>query len=699
MPTGLSAEVEYHVVNTLGWPDLRPLQRAAVEPVRGGADCLLLAPTAGGKTEAAVFPLLSEMAQAEWSGLSVLYVTPLRALLNNLQPRLAGYCSWIGRRAELWHGDVGPTQRRSLVAAPPDLLLTTPESLEAILVSTKVDPHRFFADVRAVVIDELHAFAGDDRGWHLLAVLERIQRIAGRRLQRVGLSATIGNPDELLAWMGGGTPASRAWVVAPDPASPLPGAVPDAEVTLDYVGSIAGAATVIAVLHAGEKRLVFCDSRAQCELLAQHLRDRGITTFVSHSSLSAEERRRSESAFAQARDCVVVATSTLELGIDVGDLDRVIQVDAPRTVASFLQRLGRTGRRPGATRNMLFLATREDSLVQAAALLSLWREGFVEPVVPPPHPRHITAQQLLALALQEHRFGLTTWLQWWPGLSVMDDGQTVLDHLLATGYLTTDAQMAFIGAEAEAAFGRRNFMELTAVFTAPPELNVVHGRDIVGSISPTALNRGTKGQPVVLALGGRSWRVTHVDWRRRHVSVALDQARGVSKWQAMGSFYLGARLAGAIREVLLGTDPDVRLSRRARAALSAVREERGHWVDPDVLIVERQDDRRIWWTFAGGAANSSISAAVEERGSDVSHDSLSVRWESSQPMDFAAVAEALSRPGPPVPKVDPKALEGLKFAEVLPAGVALRTLTERFTDPGLGLAAVQRPRRLRAAGG
>ncbi len=154
MPTGLSAEVDYHVVNSLGWPDLRPLQRAAVDPVRAGADCLLLAPTAGGKTEAAVFPLLSEMAEGEWTGLSVLYVTPLRALLNNLQPRLAGYTSWIGRRAELWHGDVGPTQRRNLIAAPPDLLLTTPESLEAILVSTKVDPHRLFANLRVVVIDD-----------------------------------------------------------------------------------------------------------------------------------------------------------------------------------------------------------------------------------------------------------------------------------------------------------------------------------------------------------------------------------------------------------------------------------------------------------------------------------------------------------------------------------------------------------------
>jgi ATP-dependent helicase Lhr and Lhr-like helicase len=261
--TGLAPALEYHVVNSLGWPDLRPLQRAAVAPVRSGGDALLLAPTAGGKTEAAVFPLISEMVEGDWSGLSVLYVTPLRALLNNLHPRLTGYAGWVGRRVGLWHGDVGPAARRAMIADPPDILLTTPESLEAMLVSVNVDHRALFGHVRAVVIDELHAFAGDDRGWHLLSVLERVQRLAGRRLQRVGLSATIGNPDALLAWMGGGVAPGAATVVAPDmPVGPNRGAAPPtADVTLDYVGSVVNAAKVIAALHGGEKRLAFCDVR------------------------------------------------------------------------------------------------------------------------------------------------------------------------------------------------------------------------------------------------------------------------------------------------------------------------------------------------------------------------------------------------------------------------------------------------------
>ena len=312
----------------------------------------------------------------------------------------------MGRRVELWHGDIREAARRQVRRDPPDILLTTPESLEVMLVSRRSDRHALFGHTQAVIVDELHAFAGDDRGWHLLSVLARIAHLAGRELQRVGLSATVGNPPELLAWLAcGGAGACR--VIAPLTEEAAP-----AEVGLDYVGSLTNAATVIAGLHRGEKRLVFLDSRSRVEELAAALRQANIPTFVSHSSLSADERRQAESAFAEGSNCVIVATSTLELGIDVGDLDRVIQIDAPGTVAAFLQRLGRTGRRAATRRNCLFLATSEDALLRAAGLIQLWSEGYVEPVTPPPDPLHILAQQLLALALQERGIGRSRWPDW-----------------------------------------------------------------------------------------------------------------------------------------------------------------------------------------------------------------------------------------------------------------------------------------------
>ncbi len=267
------------------------------------------------------------------------------------------------------------------------------------ITSSRSEPGVLFRDLRAVVDDELHAFAGDDRGWHLLAVLERVRRLAGREIQRLGLSATIGNPQALLDWPAPVSSRPRR-VVAPDGDAAGP-----ADAQLDYVGDIRNAAKVISAMHRGERRLVFCDSRAGVEALSAELRRCGADTFGSHSSLALDERRRSEEAFARSRDCVIVATSTLELGIDVGDLDRIIQIDAPATVASFLQRLGRTGRRPGTVRNCLFLATSDDGFLRACGLLRLWLEGYVESLVPPKEPFHIFAQQLLALVLQEGRLG------------------------------------------------------------------------------------------------------------------------------------------------------------------------------------------------------------------------------------------------------------------------------------------------------
>lgn len=277
-------------------------------------------------------------------------------------------------------------------------------------VSKNVDARNLLGNLRVVIIDEIHAFAGDDRGWHLLSVLERISRLAGRDLQRIGLSATVGNPDTLVNWMAGSCPGTRN-VFLPPKGSDSP-----ADVALDYVGSLQNAAVVISRLHRGEKRLVFVDSRSQAEQLGTTLRGLDVATFVTHSSLSPEQRHQAEEAFTSRDDCVIVATSVLELGIDVGNLDRVIQIDSPRTVSSFLQRMGRTGRRAGTTRNCLFLATKEESLIQGAGLIELWSQGSIEPIVPPPLPCHILSQQLMALALQESGIGRFDWFGWVQGV-------------------------------------------------------------------------------------------------------------------------------------------------------------------------------------------------------------------------------------------------------------------------------------------
>ncbi|MER7685224.1 DEAD/DEAH box helicase [Streptomyces sp. NPDC097610] len=675
----------HHIVNTLGWPGLRSLQEEAITPLTAGSDAVLLAPTAGGKTEAACFPLLSRMARDKWDGTSVLYICPLKALLNNLLPRLETYTSWLGRTAALWHGDVSQSRRKRILRERPDVLLTTPESLEAMLVSANVDHRAFFSGLRAIVVDEVHAFAGDDRGWHLLAVLERLERVTGRPVQRVGLSATVGNPEELLTWLQGATAGKRAaQVVAPHLREKAPELPPPGDIQLDYVGSLANAATVIAALHRGEKRLVFCESRKQVEELGAALRAKGMTTFLSHASLSVDERRRAEEAFAEARDCVIVSTSTLELGIDVGDLDRVIQIDAPTTVASFLQRLGRTGRRPGSDRNCLFLATDEAALLSAAALLLLWSRGWVEPVHAPQEPRHIVAQQVLALCLQEHRVGERLWQEWWGGLGPFGpSAEPIVRHLIKEGYLDQDGGMLFIGPEAEQRFGYRHFMDLTAVFTAAPEFTVLSGRTEIGTTDPALLTDEVVG-PRRLLLAGRSWQVTYIDWSRRRCFVEPVEGGGRARWGGIGFARSASyELTRAAREVLLGATPPVKRTRRAESALAQVREDGAElvWGGGNVIMRGGRDTNVRWWTWAGYRANATLAATLTTIADPLQRptDTYVRLREDVTPGEWRkAATEALEHLCLPV--VNPRALDGLKFSAALPTRLAEATLAARLAD-------------------
>ncbi|MEE1810361.1 DEAD/DEAH box helicase [Streptomyces sp. BE133] len=676
----------HHIVNSLGWRGLRPLQEESIGPVMAGEDAILLAPTAGGKTEAASFPLLSRMTAERWSGTSVLYVCPLKALLNNLLSRLETYTGWLGRTAALWHGDVTAGRRKRILADRPDVLLTTPESLEAMLVSANIDHSAFFSGLQAIVVDEVHAFAGDDRGWHLLAVLERLQKTVGRPVQRIGLSATVGNPAELLHWLQGSAAGRRsARVVAPHLDEPRQqGAhVAPCDIELDYVGSVENAATVIAALHRGEKRLVFCESRRLVEELGEKLRLRGVTTFLSHASLSVDERRRAEQAFAEARDCVIVSTSTLELGIDVGDLDRVIQLDAPMTVASFLQRLGRTGRRAGTRRNCLFLALTEDGLLAAAALLLQWKRGWVEPVVAPPEPRHIVAQQLLALCLQEHQVGDKLWQEWWNGFGPFGQpAEPIVRHLVEEGYLDQDGGMLFIGPEAERRFGHRHFMNLTAVFTSPPQFTVLQGRSEIGRTDPDLLTEEIEG-PRKLLLAGRSWLVTYIDWHRKRCFVEPTDSGGKAKWSGLGfERATSFELMRAMREVLLGVDPDVALSKRAVTALAEARDHFMDVVHPGGTLITRTSGGQVrWWTWAGHRANATLAAtlgtvvAPAQRVNDcwirLREDVDRQHWKQA----VADVSDQLC-----LPDVDQRAVKGLKFGEALPPRLAQATLATRFAD-------------------
>ncbi len=686
----LHPALQHHIVNSLGWKELREVQSLSIEAFLTGANLVILAPTAGGKTESAFFPVISQMLEEAWSGISILYVSPIKALLNNQEQRLDKYLRLVGRRAALWHGDTSQGERKRIIAEQPDCLLTTPESLEVLLVSQKVDHHRFFSDVRVVVIDELHAFAGDDRGWHLLSVFERIGRIAGRDIQRIGLSATVGNPPEMLSWLSSGSdrPQQVVWPKGTDTKTP--------DVQLDYVGSLANAARVISLLHQGEKRLVFCDSRSRVEQLSVMLRQSGVDTFVSHSSLGLDERRQAEEAFAQRQNCVIVATSSLELGLDVGDLDRVIQIDAPGTVSSFLQRMGRTGRRANTNRNCLFLATSDEGLLRAAALIELWQRGYVEPVKAPPCPYHILAQQLMALILQEHGIGRSQWFPWVarvPGFAQMSADRIgeLVDAMVDKGILWSDDGILAFAPEGENTFGRRNFMELLSVFTSPPLFTVLSGQKELGNVHESTFYKQEEGPPILI-LAGRSWKTKHLDWKRRIAYVEPTDEKGRSRWLGEGQM-LSHSICQAIRRVLASEENSSSWSQRAVLQIRVLREEHPWVVDNATSIVQEKGGEIRWWTFSGGVANTLLADALRTD-FDVKSDNLSVSF----PMELSITeihehigrlhAESIR------PRPNREAMNHLKFSECLPASLSTEVFTMRFDDRTGINQALNEPRRL-----
>lgn len=676
----LHPAIQHHIVNSLGWREMRPFQEAVIPSIVAGDHVMLLAPTAGGKTEAAFFPVCSRMLNEGWFGLTILYVCPIKALLNNLDLRLQRYCMLLGRRSALWHGDISGRVRRQILRDPPDLLLTTPESLEVMLVSPNVDALSLFSRLRVAMVDEVHAFAGDDRGWHLLSVLERITKLASRELQRIGLSATVGNPESLLEWLAGAC-AGRKKVfraVATDRR---------ADVKLDYVGSLKNAALVISRLHRGQKRLVFIDSRARAEELGVELRRLDVWTFVTHSSLGREQRQEAEEAFATREDSVIVATSVLELGVDVGNLDRVIQIDSPARVSSFLQRMGRTGRRPGVTRNCLFLATGGEALVQAAGLIDLWAEGYVEPVEPPLEPFHVLAQQLMALILQERGMGRRTWFDWVrrvPAFARMpvDQVERVVQSLLRKKIVWEDQGILGIANRGENMYGRRHFLELLSVFLSPPLFCVFYGRQELGFVDDQTFLGKQAGERVLL-LGGRAWQVKHIDWQRRTVYVEPSEDQGRTRWQGQGQ-PLGYRLCQAIARVLSSDQVGTAWSRRAADKLADVRRD-FWWVKPGQSAVVSDTEGSItWWTFAGTGANSTLAAALSRStGIRIAHDPLKLR--PQRPCQTQAMHDAIGEVQSQnvtdlLPDIDDIALDGLKFSECLPREMAVQMLQLRLRD-------------------
>lgn len=543
-----------------GWQALRSVQNAAAEAIFNTDDNVLLtASTASGKTEAAFFPILTLLDEDPPHSVGVLYIAPLKALINDQFGRLSELCEEAGIQVTRWHGDAAQSQKRRLLRKPSGILQITPESLESLMINKHMEIPSLFGDLRFIVIDEVHSLLRGDRGMQTFCLIERMCRLADCRPRRIGLSATIGNPEEAGRFLGAGSGrrtlipriegGREVWRLSmehffnsgpqADEGRQLIDAAPVLEEASDTAPKAADPGIGYIFEHTrGKKCLIFTNSREECEALCQSLRqyceanhepDRFL---IHHGNLSVSYR---ESAEAEMKDddslLSVCATATLELGIDIGRLERAFQVDAPFTVSGFLQRMGRTGRR-GDPCEMWFVM-REDHpepramlpqlipwyLIQGIALVQLYiEERFVEPPRTQRLPYSLlyhqtmstlascgemTPAELATRVLTLSSFHLIT----------QEDYRILLRHLIKSGHIDQSENGGLIvGLEGERIVNNYKFY---AVFQENVEYAVRAGAEELGTI--------VKPPPIgdKIAIAGRVWIVEEVDHRRREVFCTL----------------------------------------------------------------------------------------------------------------------------------------------------------------------------------
>jgi ATP-dependent Lhr-like helicase len=543
-----------------GWQSLRAVQNAAGDAIFNTEENVLLtASTASGKTEAAFFPILSLLEENPSATVGVLYIAPLKALINDQFGRLGELCEEVGIPVTRWHGDAPQTQKRKLLRKPAGILQITPESLESLLINKHMEIPSLFGDLRFIVIDEIHSLLRGDRGLQTFCLIERLCALAGCSPRRIGLSATIGNPEDagkfLAAGSGRGTVIPRfdggreTWRLsmehffnsgpqADEGKTGLPETPPMEEAT-DAAPKAADPGMGYIFEHTrGKKCLIFTNSREECESVCQQLRqyceanhepDRFL---IHHGNLSAAYRESAEEEMKDDDSLMsVCATATLELGIDIGRLERAFHIDAPFTVSGFLQRLGRTGRR-GDPSEMWFVMREEHAearallpetipwyLLQGIALVQLYIEDrFVEP------PR----MERLPFSLLYHQTmsTLASCGEMTPGELAsrvlplaafrnitQEDYRALLRHLLEIDHINrTENGGLILGLAGERI---TNSYKFYAVFQENVEYAVRADSQELGTI--------VKPPPVgdKIAIAGRVWVVEEVDHQRREVYCTL----------------------------------------------------------------------------------------------------------------------------------------------------------------------------------
>ncbi|MNM33387.1 ATP-dependent RNA helicase DbpA [compost metagenome] len=600
-----------------GWTSLRDAQEWAVPAlVDADRDVIIAASTAAGKTEAAFLPILTNLLNHADPAGSVLYISPLKALINDQWDRLSRLCERLELPVVAWHGDVAASKKQRFLKSPHGILLITPESLEALFVNRGSSLPGLFQNLRYIVVDELHAFIGSERGKQLQSLMQRVEIVAGKALPRIGLSATLGDMSLARIFLRPGQPDGVTVVESKSSGQELQVQVrgyieqPMQQVAAartrhatsteqqpvedepeeDTSGSKVAIANHLYKVLRGHNNLIFPNRRQEVEWFADRLRalceQDGVPNefWPHHGSLSKELREDAERAL-KAGDppASAVCTTTLELGIDIGNIRAVAQVGCPPSVASLRQRLGRSGRRPGEPATLRAYC-RESPLTDQSGLSDQLREGLVQTVAmirlliagwfEPPRAQGVHASTLVQQCLSSiAQLGGASAQQLWSNLVTSgsfasvskSDLLSLLKEMGEKELIVQDSSGLLLPGE----LGERliNHYEFYTAFTSDEEFRLLRDGKQLGSLPVS--RPLSEGQRIIF--GGRRWQVLDVDLEAKVILVSPARGGVAPQFEGLGA-QVHDRVRLEMKNVLMEATPCPFLDKQAQALLHEARQ-------------------------------------------------------------------------------------------------------------------------------
>jgi ATP-dependent helicase Lhr and Lhr-like helicase len=686
----LSTPIKHYVYDKR-WESLRPIQSAAITRILADdRNYILASRTASGKTEAAFLPILSKVDFSQ-AGVRVLYISPLIALINDQFQRVEDLCKYLDVAVTKWHGEASRSRKEQLLKAPTGIVLITPESIEALFVNKPYAIPHLFASLQYVIVDEIHSFLGTDRGVQLQSLLSRLLAFQQTPFSIIGLSATIGDYQEAKHFTGD----EQRTAVLLDKSSKQPDVhfkyYPHEgdELPLDLLKDLYKEVK-------DQKALIFPNTRGRAEEIAVKLhklatRTGGHPYYFSHHSSVDKEVREYVEQFAKnshSANFTISCTSTLELGIDIGSVDLVGQIDATFSIASLIQRVGRSGRRDDATSRLLFYATKPWSLLQAMACWLLYTEGFIEPTVTDRQAYDLLLHQALSITKQHSGMDQdelinalhinTSFREIAPA-----DNASILEHLVQTDLLERIRRELIIGVDGEYIVNNKEFY---SVFQTDEQFKVVHAGNTIGEL-PISIQL-IVGQNILLA--ARIWTITFVDEKTRRIEVS-PAADGKKPAFAGAGGSVHSRIREKMFSILLSDTEFDWLDETGRIQLQEMRQEFSIFPITDATtqrpLLETKNSLMAY-TFTGTRINRTLAFLLKQEGIKFELTEEASLFEITQSThDFHQAWSHLRRPETAIDlalrqqlEEFPSLLQFSKWGKYLPIDYQIKLLKSRYYD-------------------